>query len=76
MKGWKSIVIELFCNQHLVKRMTHAAEGERERERENNAGRRERQEKDKYIVTADLVADCVFKCLRALHQNLTILTLN
>ncbi len=34
MKGWKSIVIELFCNQHSVKRVTHAAEGERERERE------------------------------------------
>lgn len=32
MKGWKSIVIELFCNQHSVKRVTHAAEGERERE--------------------------------------------
>lgn len=31
MKGWKSIVIELFCNQHSVKRVTHAAEGERER---------------------------------------------
>lgn len=40
MKGWKSIVIELFCNQHSVKRVTHAAEGERERE--NNAGRREK----------------------------------
>lgn len=32
MKRWKSIVIELFCNQHSVKRVTHAAEGERERE--------------------------------------------
>ncbi len=46
MKGWKSIVIELFCNQHLVKRMTHAAEGERERERERECERERERERE------------------------------
>lgn len=64
MKGWKSIVIELFRNQHSVKRVTHAAEGEREREQCRP------KKKGTYIVTADSVAACVFKCLRALNLKL------
>lgn len=71
MKGWKSIVIELFCNQHSDKRVTHAAEGEREREQ-----CRTERKGHAYIVTADLVAACDFKCLEALNLNLIILTLN
>lgn len=67
MKGWKSIVIELFCNQHSAKRVTHAAEGERERTMQD-------KEKDKkkgtHIVTADSVAACVFKRLRGLIRSL------
>lgn len=45
MKGWKSIVIELFCNQHSVKRVTHAAEGKRERERDKTMQGEERDKK-------------------------------
>lgn len=57
MESLRSIVIELFCNHHSVKWVTHAV-GEK-RERGNNDGRREKVKNSNEVMADSVVASAL-----------------